>query len=167
MLSRRSFLIAMSSLAGSGAAASFDGRVFLSHERTAGTRVDRLQVVDVVDARHVVDAQHVDDTLHIVDARWIRNGRVRAPRPLVRLDGDAGELWHRVLRPSIERHATRDDARRLVAIEGWTSHADAFVLTTLGSAHGIAYGITHGIANRVAHDDMIEWRIELRVPKRI
>lgn len=156
MITRRGFLIASASLAG--------GRVL------AGLGADRLVGDRLVDDRLVGGSSKA---LHIVDARLavVHSGESTASNvqaPVLRLDGDVGELWQRIVRPLIAVRASRDTRERTTYIEGLTSYADGFVLSTLCAEYGFAYGSsTHAsippslsLTQANAPFDPVQWRLE-------
>lgn len=131
-LTRRGFLIIAASLAGGWTAL---GRALPAWAEAAphadlGVEAERItpdhpaSILQIVDDRLAPDPMPID----LVNA------------DVIRLDGDAGALWHRVLCPLLDRVDRADRAtsqRRVIHIHGFTSHADWFVLSTLAAAYPV------------------------------
>ena len=150
MITRRGFLIASASLVG--------GWPFID---IAASRFDQARgTLFVIDARLAsIGTPYVDDAN-------------RANPSVLRLDGDIAELWQRVIRPVLVRQPpSRPSQRETCAssIEGWTSHADSFVLSTLCAEYGFAYralpdaasSMLRGACAADASFDVVSWRLAL------
>lgn len=148
MITRRGFLIASASIIG--------GWPF----------------IDVVASRF----DQARGTLFVIDARLASIGTPcvnddnRANPSVLRLDGDIAELWQRVIRPVLVRQPpSHPNPRERCAssIDGWTSHADSFVLSTLCAEYGFAYRALPDAANPIsrvasptdASFDVVSWRL--------
>lgn len=168
MLTRRGFLIATASITGLSAAAGAGwlGAAF-ADSLTPGTRaparaaprgrsldssrLDPARIDDAGRALLVVDERFVDlqsSRIHTLAGHLGESDGAR----VVHIDGDAGVLWHRTLQPLIAPDADAP-ARRIASIDGWTSHADWFVLSTLAARYGIA--------SRAVDGDTVAWHIDL------
>lgn len=117
-------------------------------------------------------------TLFVIDARlasvcslYVNHDNSATPS-IMRLDGDVAELWQRVIRPVLVRQPpslANERERRASYIEGRTSHADSFVLSTLCAEYGFAYRALPDAASPISHVDyatdasfdVVAWRLAL------